>query len=138
MKKRSVNRILSLLLSALMMVSTLTPAFAATAGSGHSSWVLADGDYALLLHDDTSKCLNVLFATKTVDKKGVVGVDNYNGEKNEVFRITNRGNGYVTISPKYAPDLCINSLLREKGIDFGEYALGREIKKELIQLEHRS
>lgn len=35
-------------------------------------------------------------------------------------------------------DLCINSLLREKGIDFGEYALGREIKKELIQLEHRS
>ena len=35
-------------------------------------------------------------------------------------------------------DLCINSLLCEKGIDFGEYALGREIKKELIQLEHRS
>lgn len=33
-------------------------------------------------------------------------------------------------------DLCINSLLREKGIDFGEYALGRNIKKELIQLEH--
>ena len=33
-------------------------------------------------------------------------------------------------------DLCINSLLREKGIDFGEYALGRKIKKELIQLEH--
>lgn len=35
-------------------------------------------------------------------------------------------------------DLCINSLLREKGIDFGEYALGRKIKKELIQLEHSS
>jgi O-6-methylguanine DNA methyltransferase len=33
-------------------------------------------------------------------------------------------------------DLCINSLLREKGIDFGEYSLGRSIKKELIQLEH--
>jgi O-6-methylguanine DNA methyltransferase len=33
-------------------------------------------------------------------------------------------------------DLCINSLLREKGIDFGEYALGRKIKRELIQLEH--
>lgn len=33
-------------------------------------------------------------------------------------------------------DLCINSLLREKGIDFGEYALGREIKRKLIQLEH--
>ncbi len=33
-------------------------------------------------------------------------------------------------------DLCINSLLREKGIDFGEYSLGRKLKKELIQLEH--
>ena len=33
-------------------------------------------------------------------------------------------------------DLCINSLLREKGIDFGEYALGRKLKRELIQLEH--
>ena len=33
-------------------------------------------------------------------------------------------------------DLCINSLLREKGFDFGEYALGRKIKRELIQLEH--
>lgn len=33
-------------------------------------------------------------------------------------------------------DLCINSLLREKGIDFGEYAMGRKLKKELIQLEH--
>lgn len=33
-------------------------------------------------------------------------------------------------------DLCINSLLREKGIDFGEYELGKKIKRELIQLEH--
>ena len=33
-------------------------------------------------------------------------------------------------------DLCINSLLREKGIDFGEYALGRKLKRDLIQLEH--
>ena len=33
-------------------------------------------------------------------------------------------------------DLCINSLLREKGIDFGEYSLGRKLKRELIQLEH--
>ena len=33
-------------------------------------------------------------------------------------------------------DLCITSLLREKGIDFGEYALGRKIKRELIAMEH--
>ena len=32
--------------------------------------------------------------------------------------------------------LCINSILGKKGIDFGEYALGKKIKKELIQLEH--
>lgn len=32
-------------------------------------------------------------------------------------------------------DLCIQSLLNEKGIDFGEYALGRKLKRELIQKE---
>ena len=32
-------------------------------------------------------------------------------------------------------DLCLNSILKEKGIDFGEYALGRKLKRELIQLE---
>ena len=32
--------------------------------------------------------------------------------------------------------LCITSILRKKGIDFGEYALGRKIKKDLILLEH--
>ena len=32
-------------------------------------------------------------------------------------------------------DLCLNSRLKEKGIDFGEYALGRKLKRELIQLE---
>lgn len=32
-------------------------------------------------------------------------------------------------------DLCIDSLLREKGIDFGEYTLGRKLKKELIRRE---
>ena len=33
-------------------------------------------------------------------------------------------------------DICLINLLRDKGIDFGEYALGRDIKRELIQLEH--
>ena len=32
-------------------------------------------------------------------------------------------------------DLCLSSILKEKGIDFGEYALGRKLKRELIQLE---
>lgn len=32
-------------------------------------------------------------------------------------------------------DLCLNSILKEKGIDFGKYALGRKLKRELIQLE---
>ena len=32
-------------------------------------------------------------------------------------------------------DLCLNSILKEKGIDFGEYALGRKLKRELIQKE---
>ena len=32
-------------------------------------------------------------------------------------------------------DICLSNLLSEKGIDFGEYALGRELKRELIQKE---
>ena len=32
-------------------------------------------------------------------------------------------------------DICMAHLLREKGIDFGEYALGRALKRELIQKE---
>lgn len=32
-------------------------------------------------------------------------------------------------------DLCLNSILKDNGIDFGEYALGRRLKRELIQME---
>lgn len=32
-------------------------------------------------------------------------------------------------------DLCLSSILKDKGIDFGEYALGRKMKRELIQME---
>lgn len=32
-------------------------------------------------------------------------------------------------------DLCMDSILRDTSIDFGEYALGRGIKRELIQME---
>lgn len=33
-------------------------------------------------------------------------------------------------------DICMANLLCDKGINFGEYALGRSLKRELIQLEH--
>ncbi|MBQ2918952.1 MAG: methylated-DNA--[Bacteroidales bacterium] len=32
-------------------------------------------------------------------------------------------------------DICMDSLLRDKSFDFGEYALGRKLKRRLIQLE---
>ena len=32
-------------------------------------------------------------------------------------------------------DLCLSSILKDKAIDFGEYALGRRLKRELIQME---
>lgn len=35
-------------------------------------------------------------------------------------------------------DLCMESLLRDKGFDFGEYALGRKLKRKLIQMELNS
>lgn len=32
-------------------------------------------------------------------------------------------------------DLCLNSILNEPGIDFGEYSLGKELKRQLITLD---
>ena len=32
-------------------------------------------------------------------------------------------------------DLCLNSILQDSSIDFGEYALGKTLKRELIRLE---
>ena len=32
-------------------------------------------------------------------------------------------------------DLCFNSILDDNSIDFGEYALGRKLKRELIKME---
>ena len=40
----------------------------------------------------------------------------------------------ITEHPK-GDDLCMASLLRKKGIDFGEYTLGRKLKRSLIQME---
>lgn len=35
-------------------------------------------------------------------------------------------------------DLCINSILDDNSIDFGEYALGKKLKRELIKMEFNS
>jgi O-6-methylguanine DNA methyltransferase len=35
-------------------------------------------------------------------------------------------------------DLCMDSILRDKGFDFGEYALGKKLKRLLIQMEFQS
>ena len=32
-------------------------------------------------------------------------------------------------------DLCLNSILDDNSIDFGEYALGKKLKRELIKKE---
>ena len=40
---------------------------------------------------------------------------------------------WLVVSPQLA--LVYAPLLQEKGIDFGEYALGRKLKRELIQKE---
>ena len=33
-------------------------------------------------------------------------------------------------------DLCLSSILKDESIDFGEYSLGRDLKRKLIMLEH--
>lgn len=72
--------------------------------------VISDGVYSIRLHDSSSLCMNVLFADK-VEDKAQIGVDNWNGEPNETWRITNRGSGYVSIHPLHSEQLCLNSLL---------------------------
>lgn len=126
-KKKTLHQLLALLLAIAATVSLLViPAEAATVYGGDQ--IIPDGEYGLLCHDNTSKCVNIGFATKTQDKKGVVIIDTWNGEQNETIIAQNRGGGYVTLSPKHAPDLCINALLGNKtpgdGLALHHYTAG--------------
>ncbi len=95
------------LVSASASSSKSIPAFSSTRTS------FSDGTYKITLHDDSSRCINVLYKSTTAHK-ALLGVDTYNGETNEQFILKNRGNGYVSIHPKHAPNLCLNAKLANR------------------------
>ena len=116
---RRASKLTSHILSLLLAILLTCPILSGEGGlplsmtASAAGQVIADGTYAILLHDDQSKCLNDLFAS-TAEDKAQLGVDPFNHESNEIWIIVNRGDGYVTISPSHAPNLCINALLANK------------------------
>lgn len=122
------RRAAAALLLALCVLTALPalPARAATVYGGGQ--ILPDGEYALLCHDNTNRCLNIGFASRTEDRRGAAIIDGWSGEANEVFLLRNRGGGYVTLSPRHAPDLCLNALLGNKtpgdGLALHRYTAG--------------
>lgn len=123
-----LHRRMTALLLALTILTTLlaVPASAATVYSGDQ--IIPDGEYALLCHDDTNRCLNIGFASRTEDQMGSVIIDGWSAEDNEIFLVRNRGGGYVTLSPKHAPNLCVNALMGNKtpgdGLALHHYTAG--------------
>ena len=75
--------------------------------------IIPNGSYAFLAHDDLTKTMNVIFAS-TEEDKALIGIDNFDYEKNEIWIVTNRGDGYVTIAPSHCPDLVLNALFANK------------------------
>ena len=75
--------------------------------------IIPNGSYAFLTHDDGTKTMNVLFAS-TEEAKAQIGIDNFDYEKNEIWIVTNQGNGYVTIAPSHCPQLVLNALFANK------------------------
>ena len=103
----------------MAMTMTATP----IVGSMHQSYeiqivqaaevIIPNGSYAFLAHDDKTKTMNDLFAS-TEEDRAQIGIDNFNYEKNEIWIVTNRGGGYVTIAPSHCPDLVLNALFANK------------------------
>lgn len=115
MKKHNLTALIAAMSLSAALSST---AFAADGLSGSptadlfsatsATAAVSDGYYEISLNQDSSKGLNIQFASKVIDEAHAV-VDNLNEEPNEVFHIINRGNGLVSIHPKHAEDLCLNA-----------------------------
>lgn len=69
---------------------------------------VSNGLYAFLLKTNQNKCMNVQFNVKAGNGTARMCVDTYNGEENEEFYVTHRGNNCYTISPKSSPNVCLN------------------------------
>lgn len=117
MKKIHLNRVLSAAL-ALVTVLSCVPSAGAFELSGKqnvsltataASVLIPDGDYYIALSRDMSKVLNIQYASKVIDRARAV-VDGKSGERHEIFRVVNRGNGLISIHPTHDTNLCLNAL----------------------------
>lgn len=111
-KQNPFIRALSMLLAIMILFSSGHFSNTASAASSSRSSI-ANGTYSIRLHDDSTKCMNTIFAS-TAEDKAEIGVDPFNSENNELWIITHRGSNYYTISPKHASNLCLNALLANK------------------------
>lgn len=91
-------------LTALFLMIPLFQQMAVPASAASSP--LSDGIYAILMYGDKSKAVNVQYAARS---GGRLVIDGYNAENNELFVLTNRGNGYVTLAPYHATSCYITT-----------------------------
>lgn len=128
MKRKSLNRIMCAALAAAMTVGATVSSVSALTFSNVSrvnltattsnislnavgaSTAISDGNYYIKLYDDKSRGVNVQYRSTAIDSADIV-VDPLNGESNEIFTVVNRGNGFISIHPTHAPNLCLNALL---------------------------
>ena len=102
--RKSRTRLLSLLMAVLLLAG-----LAVVPASASSAPVLPNGWYVIYTANGTT-CLNVQYAQK--NGAGAC-VDTANLESNEIWQLTNVGYGWVTLSPKHAP----NHYLSANGFD---------------------
>ena len=128
MKRKSLNRIMCAALAAAMTVGATVSSVSALTFSNASrvnltattsnislnavgaSTVISNGNYYIKLYNDKSRGVNVQYKSTAIDRADIV-VDPLNGESNEIFTVVNRGNGFISIHPTHAPNLCLNALL---------------------------
>ena len=75
-----------------------------------SGVVIPDGNYQIGLYNDKTRGWNIAFGSTEIDKAAMIVDYLENLEAHEIFTVINR-NGFVTIHPTHAPNLCINSQL---------------------------
>lgn len=76
---------------------------------------LPSGTYAIRSSGDAGKCLNDQFASRAGNGTAKIVLDTYNGESNEHWIFTDRGNGQYTVSPSNAPGVCLNVWAADPG-----------------------
>lgn len=103
--RKNLTRAMALILMLVLSISAVT-----VSGSAATTEVLPNGSYVIYTMTLTT-CLNVQYAKKN---GGKVCVDHASLEDNEIWVLKNVDRGYVTLSPKNAPNCYLSG---ENGFD---------------------